>query len=396
MEKAAAHNKIIARSPEIALQINALIECFNGTLSLVNKFPFLNKGKDWIGILKKQIASKHLPFAPTTAPALHVMGLLETRTLDFKKVIILSVNEKYLPKTQQQSSYLTNTIRNVFNLPLPHEKEAVFSYHFYRLLHTAEDIHLVYKDTTTGGQFEKSRFINQLLAYPPSGMNITTMQYNTKVAKTENNPLIIPKTPLVLKQIETLAANGFSASSLTNYIRNPVDFYFNNLLRVRQEEDMRAISPSQVGTIVHETIKMLYSPFVEKPLQAKTLEHCYTLIDTHLHKEFTRQTNTDFIPKGKNYLLFELAKTYIKRIIASDILDINQGHQIVLLDLEKDFQKRYKMLFNEINRLYKMKNEISKFYVKNRERFENNHEKIRELVKLKNNDVEKVRGIFEL
>lgn len=65
-------------------------------------------------------------------------------------------------------------------------------------------------------------------------------------------------------------------------------------------------------------------------------------------------------------------------------------------DSEKDFQKRYKMLFNEINRLYKMKNEISKFYVKNRERFESNHEKIRELVKLKNNDVEKVRGIFEL
>ena len=65
-------------------------------------------------------------------------------------------------------------------------------------------------------------------------------------------------------------------------------------------------------------------------------------------------------------------------------------------DSEKDFQKRYKMLFIEINRLYKMKNEISKFYVKNRERFENNHEKIRELVKLKNNDVEKVRGIFEL
>ena len=65
-------------------------------------------------------------------------------------------------------------------------------------------------------------------------------------------------------------------------------------------------------------------------------------------------------------------------------------------DSEKDFQKRYKMLFIEINRLYKMKNEISDFYVKNKERFENNHEKIRELVKLRNNDVEKVRGIFKL
>src|SRR5690606_7418847 len=155
---------------------------------------------------------------------LQIMGMLESRVLDFETIIISSVNEGILPSGKSNNSFIPFDVKLENKLPTYKEKDAVYTYHFYRLLQRAKNIYILYNteaDVLTGG--EKSRFIMQL---EREGIHKINHQIITPIVPIIENVLnSVSKDESVIEKLKQVSEKGFSPSSLTNYIRNPIDFY---------------------------------------------------------------------------------------------------------------------------------------------------------------------------
>ena len=169
------------------------------------------------------IATENLSFQGEPLQGLQLMGMLETRVLDFQTVIITSVNEGILPGGKNEFSFIPFDVKKYFGLPTYQEKDAIFSYHFQRLLQRATNIYLIYNTETDGyGAGEKSRFITQLEINNP---NILKTIISPKLQQTKFPKLEIEKTSEVLERLKIVFSEGISPSSLATYIYNPISFY---------------------------------------------------------------------------------------------------------------------------------------------------------------------------
>ncbi|WP_435578329.1 PD-(D/E)XK nuclease family protein [Gilvibacter sp.] len=283
----------------------------------------------------RQLASKEqIDFQGDAYDGLQVMGVLESRALDFKRVIMTSVNEGYLPSGSMAPSYITNDMKYQYGLPSTFEKDAIFVYHFYRLLHRSQYVDLYY--TAVGSGFntkEESRLIKQLRTY--ADMHHVQEQIISSEMQAQTVELkSVKKTPEVLQKLHELAAKQFSPSSLINYIRNPIDFYSEKVLKVRPadilEED---IALNTLGSIVHESIEQLYKPFegglIQEPALKQLLPQLPQVVTQmslkHLGKHFSA---------GKNRIVFEVAQKYVQFAIESDLALLAANHTIELIALE--------------------------------------------------------------
>ena len=176
------------------------------------------------GLFNELLTSETLDFQGEPLDGLQIMGMLESRVLDFETVIISSVNEGILPSGKTNNSFIPYDVKLQNELPTYKEKDAVYTYHFFRLLQRAKNIYILYNteiDVLKGG--EKSRFITQLEI---EGIHtIEQIIAAPKVPVIENKLKQVSKNQAAVEQLKTLATKGFSPSSLTNYIRNPIDFY---------------------------------------------------------------------------------------------------------------------------------------------------------------------------
>ncbi|MGO1585005.1 MAG: PD-(D/E)XK nuclease family protein, partial [Mesonia sp.] len=181
-------------------------------------------------IYRDSLSSQSLDFAGSPFDGLQLMGMLETRVIDYKNVILTSVNEGVLPAGKSNNSFIPYDLKKEYGLPTYKEKDAVYTYHFYRLMQRAENIHILYNTEQDGlNAGEKSRFITQLEVE----RKLTSAFVNPKVPSISHQLIEIAKTPEVIQKLEKLAAYGFSPSALTTYIRNPLDFYKRYVLGIK-------------------------------------------------------------------------------------------------------------------------------------------------------------------
>ena len=158
------------------------------------------------------------------------MGVLESRVLDFETVIITSVNEGKFPAGKSTNSFIPYDVKLQYGLPTYKEKDAIYTYHFYHLLQRATNVYLIYNSDSQGFDAgEKSRFITQLEIEKQPNHNLTFQYYNPDVPNIAYQPIAVPKTESVMTRLHEIATKGFSPSSLTTYIRNPIQFYFQTL-----------------------------------------------------------------------------------------------------------------------------------------------------------------------
>lgn len=281
-----------------------------------------------------------IDFEGNAEQGLQIMGMLETRTLDFDTVIIASVNEGVLPTKSVSNSYIPIDVKKTFDMPLPYQKEHIFSYHFYRLLSKASDITLLYSTGSNGLiTAEKSRFIHQIEQEKLENhiLNYKVLVPEIKISK--QNLLSINKTEEIIKILKQKANKGISPSALISYIRNPIDFYYTYILNIKEaslvEEDIAA---NTFGTIIHDTLENLYKPLINLQL---TVAHLTPLIEK-LAEETKRQYVKHFpktsLASGKNLLVFEVLKRYIYNFINSEIEAVKQGDKIKILHLEKSLK----------------------------------------------------------
>lgn len=316
---------------EYAFRFN---ELFNELIRLNSKYQYLNDIPSLYRVYKELLSHNTLDFQGEPLQGLQIMGMLESRVLDFETVIIASVNEGVLPLGKTNNSFIPFDVKLENKLPTYKEKDAIYTYHFYHLLQRAKEVHILYNteaDVLTGG--EKSRFITQLEL---EGIHSIRHEIITPQV-----PIISPvlnrvqKTPSLQKQIISLAELGFSPSSLTNYIRNPIDFYYQKVLKIKQQDQVEeTLAANTLGTVVHNTLEDLYKPLVGIYLTSTHIDQLQLKIEARIRHHFQNEYKEGDMTKGKNLIIFEIAKRYVSNFLDLERKGIKAGDTIKIIALE--------------------------------------------------------------
>lgn len=303
---------------------------------LDSTYNYIKDVKTLYAFFKELLQSETLDFKGEPLKGLQIMGVLESRAIDFETVIISSVNEGILPSGKTYNSFIPFDLKLQYGLPTYKEKDAIYAYHFYRLLQRAKNIHILYNteiDALNTG--EKSRFITQLEIEGIHKINhqivIPSLSSNEVSLKTieKNNALLS-----VLKQV---AQKGLSPSSLTNYIRNPIDFYNKKVLGMAEYEDVEeTVAANTLGTVVHNVLETLYKPVVGENLTIENIKAMKPLVAKLVSKNFKKVYKSGDTTKGKNKIIFEIAKRFVSNFLDLEIKDLKNGNQIKILGIEME------------------------------------------------------------
>ena len=316
--------------------LHRLTDVFGSILALDEKYPYLKSIKSVLILFSELVAATSLDFEGDAYNGLQIMGVLETRVLDFENVIITSVNEGIFPSGKSNASFITYDLKQQFNLPLYTEKDAIYTYHFYRLLQRAKNVTLLYNNHSEGiNTGEKSRFIRQLEIEKHPNLTIEKRILSPKVQIKPQPLKQINKTEEVMQRLREIAEKGFSPSALTSYIRNPLDFYFQKILKLNEFEEVEeTVAANTLGTIVHDTLETFYKPLEGKTLSVQILLEMKRIIHEEVTLQFKKTFKGGTFSKGKNLIIFEVAKRYISNFIDREIVEVETGNEVKILKIE--------------------------------------------------------------
>jgi len=322
--------------------VYSIFKVINKMISYFSEHRQIDDIKTLQAIYKQVIDVAEVSFEGEPLKGLQIMGVLESRVLDFETVIITSVNEGKFPAGKSTNSFIPYDVKKEYGLPTFKEKDAIYTYHFYHLLQRAKNIYLIYNSDSEGFESgEKSRFITQLEVEKQPNHTLTFQHYNPNVPNIAYQPVIIPKTESVLLRLREIAQNGFSPSSLTAYIRNPIQFYFQRVLRISETDEVEEnIAVNTLGTIIHGTLEELYKPFIGKILIAEDIKNCMSQIDSEVLNQFREVYKEGEIKKGRNLLAFEVAKRNVLNFFKLELESIEKGDEIQIIALETTFERQ--------------------------------------------------------
>ncbi len=314
-------------------------EVFNQLKNLIATYNSVTDIKTLYAVYKELLSTENLDFKGEPLQGLQLMGMLESRVLDFETVIISSVNEGILPSGKTSNSFIPFDVKIENNLPTYKEKDAVYSYHFFRLIQRAKNVYILYNtepDSFTGG--EKSRFITQLEVEGIHNIKHTLVSPN--VPSFDNSLRNIKKTEAVMVKIKEVAEKGFSPSTLTSYIRNPIEFYYRKILRINQYEDVEeTVALNTLGTVIHKTLEDFYRPLENTYLTIDVLKALKPSIEKTVTYHFKDIYKEGDLKSGKNLIIFEIAKRYVTNFLNLEIESLKQGNQIKILEIESENNK---------------------------------------------------------
>ena len=300
------------------------------------KFDYLKNINSLKVIFKELCEISSTPFNGEPIKGLQIMGMLETRLLNYKNIIISSMNEGILPVGNNNNSFIPYEIKKANNLQTFKEKDAVFAYHFYRLIQRAENVWMLYNtepDSMNNG--EVSRFIKQIEVEGIHKVNNHILVPATPIKyKSET---VYKKTNAVQKKLETLFSNGISASMLCLYSLDKIKFFENYILGLKEENVEETIASSTLGNIIHDALELLYNKYVGKQLDNKSLKKLKHSVSDSVLLSAEKYVKKRNLKKGKNVIIIETAKKYVGSVIDIDLKDLDRGNSIKIIAIEKEF-----------------------------------------------------------
>jgi len=307
---------------------------FTQLQNLHNQFGYFEDLKTLHQFFKQIISSETLSFQGEPLRGLQLMGMLETRLLDFENVIITSVNEGILPGNNNQSSFIPFDVKVSFGLPTYREKDAIFSYHFFRLMQRAKNVYLLYNtESDSFGKGEKSRFITQLEMLRK---DVSIKTINAKVVTEKTELQQIEKTTKTQEKLQELAEKGISPSAFTNYLVNPISFYKQKILKINEFQEVEeTVAFNTLGNVVHDTLDELYSPLKGKFVTKEIVEKMQKDVPALVQKYFIKYFKSGDTKTGKNRLIFEVANRFVSNFLKKEkALVSNSENQLKIIDTE--------------------------------------------------------------
>lgn len=289
-------------------------------------------------LINQHINSESIDFQGEPLQGLQVMGLLETRLLNFENVILLSVNEGKLPLGNSQNTYIPFDIRKFFDLHTFLENDSIYAYHFYRLIQDAQNVHLLFNALSSGvNTGEKSRFITQIEMESSHHIEHLIIENSSEPIITQ--PIEVSKTPVVLARLEQWKKK-VSASHLTSYLYNPIDFYLSKILNTSESDEIEEeLSVRNYGNLVHYTLQDVYEVLKGKVLKENDLKQSIAAIDQYIESAINKlKHQPEFYEKGMNFIHKAIAKKVITNILDYDLDLVKTGNTLEILDIEKRFE----------------------------------------------------------
>ncbi|RLD77751.1 MAG: hypothetical protein DRJ15_12935 [Bacteroidetes bacterium] len=292
-------------------------------------------------IFRQLSGQERIAFRGEPLQGLQIMGMLETRTLDFDTVIMLSANEGILPAAKMPNSFIPYDMKQEFGLPTYRHNNTVFAYHFYRLLQRAGDVYLLYN--TEGGPLgggEKSRFITQLQHEGPKynpGIHITEKLLSMPPQPgIRDTAIVINKDESVLRLLQKEAKKGFHPSSLNIYINCPLQFYLSRLIRVEESDDIEeTIDARTMGIVIHEALRVIIGGHLHRPLDKGSFQQFKKIADAEIKRQFGKYYHEDDISYGKNYLIVNVALNMLKQLFDREAAWLDDGEELFVTALEE-------------------------------------------------------------
>lgn len=325
---------------------NALDQLYREALfksfTMVNRFHALLESKDlevqpatFHRLLVRVMSTASIPFHGEPAIGMQVMGVLETRNLDFRHVILLSVNEGQLPKAGGDASFIPYNLRKAFGMTTIEHKNAVYAYYFYRLIQRAENITLMYNTSSEGlNRGEMSRFMLQYLVEWPGEI---TCEYLEAGQSPQTSPEIrIEKTPGIIKRLcDTYDTRlhpeaVLSPSALNTYLDCPLRFYYRYVAGLKQPEEVSAeIDSALFGTIFHRSAELAYTDLTQhgKLIRKEDLEKLLkdenklqSYVDRAFKEDFfhlSGQERPEY--NGTQLIHAKVIASYLKQLLRNDL-----------------------------------------------------------------------------
>ena len=321
--------------------VYSIFKVINKLISYFSSHKTIDNIETLHAIYKQIIDVAEVSFEGEPLNGLQIMGVLESRVLDFETVIITSVNEGKFPSGKSMNSFIPYDVKLEYGLPTYKEKDAIYTYHFYHLLQRAKNVYLLYNSDSEGlDAGEKSRFITQLEVEKQGNHTLSHKIYNAEVPEIAHQPILVPKSESVMLRLGEIAEKGFSPSSLTNYIRNPIQFYFQRVLRISEVDEVEeSIAVNTLGTIIHGTLEELYKPFIGRSLTQSDIKNCIARIDDEVLNQFKKVYKEGEIKKGRNLLAFEVAKRNVLNFLKLESDEIGNGDEIQIIALEQSYER---------------------------------------------------------
>ncbi len=286
---------------------------------------------------------------------IQVMGILETRCLDFKNLIILGLNENKWPRTFTAPSFIPFNIRRGFGLPGIDEQDAMYSYYFYRLIQRAKNITSTYSVVKEGiSTGELSRYGYQLqynTSHQPNLINL-----NFSFANNPAKPIEIESSEQMIAKLlnRNSVEHPLSPSAINTYLQCSLRFYFRYVVGLPEPDEVKEEIDGMIfGNIFHDTIEALYKPFEGKVLNKSDFEVIQknrVFIENEIRKQiahhyFKQKTNSKktVVLEGKTLLIYENIKTYLNQLLKVD----KNIAPFTLVSVEQKYQTTFKIDLNE-------------------------------------------------
>lgn len=280
-------------------------------------------------LIRQLTSGLSVPFVGEPLQGLQIMGVLETRGLDFENLIISSFNEGIYPSKSSNNSFIPYEFRNVFGLPTFEHKDSISAYNFYRLINHAKRVYMISDIRSENGSTgEISRFYYQLKYLHQVDIKQIPVLYDFRVQ--DERSLTIIKDEHVQQKLNNYVLNGkgskaFSASSLNTYINCPLQFYFSQLENMQEEDEITELLAHDLfGNIFHSVMENLYKPFVGRFIRKEELESIGSLqIDKEINKAFSihfyKNKDGSLVElSGNNLLIAKIISKYVNHVLKVD------------------------------------------------------------------------------
>lgn len=288
----------------------AIFRAFNTVASLKALIGTLNielSDHIFFSLLRKHLGSERISFEGEPLLGIQIMGILESRTLDFENVLILSVGEENFPSKSMGASFIPSNLRHGYGLPTNIYHQSIYSYYFYRLIQRAKRVDISYismsNDLSSG---EPSRYIHQLLY--ANEHHIKQLELSLNLTTSDVGESTMPKNKKSTRYLEGIikSINSLSASSLYNYIECPMRFYYTNIEKLKDEDEQREkeLDAIESGNALHYSLEKIYKPL----------------------EKITHSQLIGCLKKIKTEDIVEIVDGELKIILGTDNFDANVKH----------------------------------------------------------------------
>jgi ATP-dependent helicase/nuclease subunit B len=350
--------------------LHVFTKYFNRLQSLIQTHPYLDSLLTLKSLYKQIIGTASVPFIGEPLQGLQIMGVLETRTLDFENIILLGVNEGVLPSGKSANSFIPNDLKRYHGMPLYGDKDAVYAYHFYRILQRASNVLLTYNtEHSVLGSGEKSRFITQLQfelqKYSSSHAIKEVMLSGGDLSASTRNEITIEKTdfnlaPIIKKLTTNDEYSGLSPSALITYKDCALRFFFRYGAGIKETEDVEESAEANTqGSILHESLEMLYKPYIRTVLTEENIKTCLLKTEESVNLVFQNYFSQRESQFGKNFLQRKVLYEYVNKLLRNDlklIQDAKKTNELLsLIDLEKALSASVTININGVDTIVYLK-----------------------------------------